>query len=387
MPEDLADELRVTNETPESIKARLIADTNAGIDPNDPAYADVVVGAFWDDLNGARVLEDDRIYDRMNEVVANAIPSSASGAFLDAWAQTLGLDRKDATAAAGQVTVTGADGTVVSDGTQVSTVQTDPDAPPLTFVTAQSGVIAGGSLTVDVTAVELGSAGNVPAHTVTLLNTPLGDGFAVTNALAITGGSDVETDEALQRRIVRKLSGAGGGGNQDDYVNWGLNYPGVGFVTVQANTPQTGHVTVSITDVNNDPMPTPSIAGLQQVLDPSSSSTQGAGAAPIGATVYVTTPTTKSVTVEAPGLILVPGYTLDGASGTFAVRGPIEASVARYVNALPAGADVVHNKVLAAIIDVVGVNDVPALTLDGAAGNVTISPTQVASLTTPITLS
>lgn len=384
---DLTDELRIANETPDSILERLIADTNAGIDPSDPAYADTVAGGIWDDLNRADALEFDRVYDRLNEVAAAAIPGLSFGAFLDAWAGSLGLDRKDAAPAGGEVTFTGDDGTVIPVGAQVSTEQTSPDEDPLTYTTSAGGTISGGEVTLAVAAVDPGSAGNVPANTLTILDTAIA-GVTVSNAAAITGGADVETDEALQKRIARKLASPPGPGNVDYYVNIALNKPGVEFVTVQANTPSLGHVTVVIRDVNNDPAPGALVDELQADLDPSGSASQGAGQATIGATVHVTTPTSLAVTVEAE-LVLAPGFTLDGAAGTRAVGLDVEASIARYVNRLPVGGDVLHNLVISAIVPVTGVVNVDETTLEinGVVGDLAVSSTQVASLTTPVTLS
>lgn len=380
---DLTDDLKVADESPESIKARLIADTNAGIDPADPAYADTAPGGFWDDVEGAGALEWDRLYDRMNGVAAAAIPASSYGAFLDSWAESLGLERKDAALAGGTVTLTGADGTIVPVGTQVSTAQTSEDAEPVEFQTTSGGTIGvSGELDLAVVAVDAGSEGNVPANTVTIMDSSVDATPA--NAAAMTGGADVETDEALRKRILRKLSGAGGGGNADDYVNWALNYPGVGYVTVQPNVPTIGHVTVLITDINNDPMPSHAIDGLQAQLDPSATATQGAGQAPVGATAHVDTPSSLAIDIDASGITLEPGYSLDGAAGTRDAGTPIRESLARYVNNLPVGGDVVRNKVVAAIVDVPGVVDFDetALALNGStSGNaVAVSATQVAHL-------
>jgi uncharacterized phage protein gp47/JayE len=156
---------------------------------------------------------------------------------------------------------------------------------------------------------------------------------------------------------------------------------------VQPNVPSLGHVTVVITDINNDPAPSLLVDALQADLDPSASATQGAGAATIGATVHVSTPASFAVTVEAE-VTLAAGYSLDGAAGTHAVRENVQASIARYVNGLPVGGDVLHNKVIEAIVSVLGVVDVNETTLElnGVVGNTSVSSTQVASLTTPITL-
>lgn len=375
---DLIDELMISRETPESIKARLLADTNAGVDPNDSSYADTIPGSFWDDLNGSATLEYDRVYDRLNEVVAAAIPGLSFGAFLDAWAATLGMERKAAAPAGGVVVFTGTNGTVIPAGARVSTAQTDEGSEPVEFTTLAGGTIAGGTVQLDVVAVLAGSAGNVPAATVTILDTEI-VGVTVSNPAAMTGGADVETDEALGKRVGRRLGGAANGGNADQYVDWALAYPGVGHATVQPNTPGLGQVLVMITDENNDPMPVAAINGLQAQLDPSATPTQGAGLAPIGATVDVDTPVTDPVIVVA-SIDLEPGYSLTGAAGTTNVRPAIEESLRRYINGLPVGGDVIRAKVIAAIVDVAGVIDVTALTLDGGAGNVVIAANAVAEM-------
>lgn len=385
---DLTDELRVTAETPDTIKARLLADTNAGVDPADPAYADTHPGSFWDDFNGAISLEHDRVYDRMNETVAAAIPATSSGEFLDAWAASLGLERKQAAFAGGKAQFTGDAGAQVPAGTQVSTEKVSEDAEPQAFQTIVAAVVGvGGTVAVDVKAVAAGSEGSVPANSVVILDSTVSGVESVTNPGAMTGGADVETDDALRQRILRKLAGSAGGGNGDDYVNWGLAYPGVGHVTVQPNTPTLGRVGVVITDVGNDPMPQHAIDGLQALLDPSDSATQGSGLAPVGARVTVSTPTSKAIAVAA-AITLEPGFSVDGAGGTKAVRPDVSDAVARYVNALPVGGDVIHSKVLAAIVNSLGVADIGSLALNGqAAGtSVAVGPSEVASLTLPLTL-
>lgn len=378
---DLIDSFPLVRETPESIRARMLADTNAGIDPSDPLYADVLPGSVWDDMARADALEFDRLYDRaINEVPAAAMPGLATGVWLDGWADVVDLQRKVATPATGVATFTGDDGTDVPTGTQVSTEAPTPDADPITFQVTTPGTISGGSIDLPIAAVDAGSAGNVAANAVTLMDSEVD--ATVTNAAAISGGSDVETDEQLQGRVTRKLKGTNGAGNQDYYLNIALNEPGVGFATIEPNTPSLGHVKVSITDSANHPFATTTVIdSLQAKLDPSGSAAQGAGLSTIGATVVVSTPTTTAVAVSAT-LVLATGYSIDGAGGTIALRDDITAAVARYFAELGVGDDVVHNKILAAIIDGEGVLNVSALTPADTA----IAADHLAVLTLPLTL-
>lgn len=386
MPDDITDLFPLATESPEAILGRMQADINAGIDPTDPLYADIVGGAVWDDLARADALEMDRVYDRMlTEVPSAALPAFATGTWLDQWASVVGLQRKAATHAGGVVTFTGPDGTIVSAGAQTSSEAPTPDAEPITFQTLTTGTITGGSYDADVQALDDGTIGNVPANAVTLLDTPL-DGVTVSNALRITGGSDVETDEALQARVLAKLRGTNGAGNIDYYINLALNYPGVGYATVEPNTPSIGHVTVVISDVDRQPAPTAMVNGLQAQLDPSGTAGQGAGLAAPGATVIVSTPATTAVAVVAT-IVPEPGYTLTGTGGTQPLTAVITAAVTRYFLGLEAGDDVIASKVSSAIVDVDGVADISALTLNGSAGNAAIAPDHIAVLTLPLTLS
>lgn len=386
---DLTTRLPLAIESPETIKARLLADVNAGLDPTDPNYLDTVPGSFWDDLMGAMGLELDRLYDRAhNEVPAAALPATAVSDWLDAWASAVGLVRLDETRAFGIVEFTADEGTPVPSGTQVSTVQTSADSDPTTFQVTTGGVVdVTGVLALAVEAITAGAAGNVAAFTVTVLGSSLQNPTTVENPEAITGGSDVETDEALSKRIQRKMSGTAAGGNQDFYINEALNEPGVGFVTVFAHTPDPGNVTLSITDVNNDPFAggSPVILSLKNRLDPSTDESQGAGEAPVGATVLITTPTATNITLVAE-VLLGGGYTLDGTGGTTALEDAITLAASRYIDNLPTGGDVVYNKVVAAIIDVVGVEDITTLTLNGTGATVVLDDSHVASLVKPLTL-
>lgn len=387
LPDDLTDIFPLLAETPESIIARMVAAANAGIDPTDPAYADIVPGSEWDDMSRSWMLEADRIYDRMlTELPAAALPATATGEWLDLWADAVGLTRKAATYASGAVRFTGPDGTDISTGTQVSTEAPTPDAEPATFQTTDPDTIASGTVDIPVTALDAGSIGNVAANSTTILDSTVIASVIVTNPQAITGGSDVETDEALQARVIKKLQGTNGAGNIDYYENLALNYPGVGFVTVQPNTPSIGHVTVMISDINGDPASTAMIDGLQEQLDPSSSSAQGAGVAPIGATVIVAAPAPLAIAVAAT-VVPEPGYSIDGSGGTTDLTPSLTAAVLRYGTILGVGDDVIHNKVLAALIDVLGVADISALTLNTSTTDVAVDATHTASFTVPLTLS
>lgn len=386
------DLLVLGREDVESILARMVRDVVVGLDPADPSYPDVIGGTFLHDFYGTVSLELDRVYDRIDvEMPQTALPHLTYGEWLDAWAEVLnlgdgqgGVGRKDEVRSTGSIEFTisaTAPGPVtIPAGTQVSTEAATDDDEETFFGTLEELTLAAGATgQVGIEALEAGVDGNVPANSLTVLQSGVGHVAVVRNPAATANGADVESDEALQRRVLGRLGGGGGPGNVADYENWALEEPGVGFVTVHRNWNGPGTVRVVITDPANDPSGQPVIDRLQQRLDPPDGTP---GDAPIGAEVTVATPASKLVTVNAGGLLHDPGYSLDGAAGTRATRPELEAALRRYVDQRPPGEDVVHNRVIAAIVGVPGVRDLDeaALLLNGVAGDVVVGPLEVAAI-------
>jgi uncharacterized phage protein gp47/JayE len=349
----------------------MTANANLGVDPTSPAFLDAVLGSILGDLEGPAALELDRFYDFAEVVVRAVIPSTSFGGFLDDWAESLKLARRDQAFAGGTVTFTGLAGAVVATGQQVATT-TGPDGEPITFQVDGGGVIGvSGTLDLAVTAIAAGSAGNVQAGTVSVPQPAITDVVAVTNAVAMTGGADVEDDEVLRDRVVEALGGDVGSGTSSDYQRMLKERPGVGFVVVRPVARGPGTVDAYITDLDNNPMPAGAVAAAQADLDPVTG--QGLGRAPIGHDALVLTPAAFAVAVTAV-IAHKTGYTLDGTAGTRATRANVVAAIGRYVNGLQTGDDVVRNKVVAAIVGVAGVANVA--TSGGGALQINASTTE-----------
>ena len=237
--------------------------------------------------------------------------------------------------------------------------------------------------TVGIEAAEAGSAGNVAAQAISQLVTPIEGIASVSNAEATSGGADVETDELLSERVVLEFSTRPGAGTVNDYERWARGYAPIGYATVTPLWAGPGTVRLMVTDQSNSPVAVSVVAGLQNLLDPTPG--MGMGQAPIGAIVTVATPSTLAVTPVAT-LTLLAGYSLDGTSGTIAVRSNIESAIKGYIDKLPPGDDVIWHNVRAQFFKVPGVLDVPSLTLNGTSANLTIGATEVARTGT-VTLS
>lgn len=419
----LADFIPLVQDSVADIRLRMDANVNAGLDPADPAWVDTTEGTFYWDMTQVFALELERLSDLLGtDVLASWHPMSAWGGYLELHGELMDVPRLDAAKATGVVTFTGDVAATISTGTEIAAESADPDADPVVFRTlAPAAVGIGGTVDVAIEAAVAGAAGNVPTGSITLIQSPVANVTAVVNALATTGGSEVETDEEYRPRVVAKYRAAQGAGTAADYERWARLHPEVRYVTVVPLVAGPGTVGVIVTDDGNDPVSQTVIDEIQNDLDPpvttqlnggetlptgtidvdsterfSPTGTlifpgnvivtytgktpttftgatggtgvfpdntiirgqgQGKGRAPIGAVVFVSSPTALNIAVEAT-LTLESGYTTDGAGGTIAVRDEIEEALSAYLDTLKPGEDVVLNHVISRFFAVEGVFDV-----------------------------
>ncbi len=131
-------------------------------------------------------------------------PSAAEGIALDHLANILGISRKAATSTIAKVTLTGVAGTVVPAGAQYST-----DTAVLFLQDSEATIGDDGTVTdVAVTALLPGAT---PAAATTIKNIAISiSGLSsVTNPVAATTGTDVESDAELRLRMVDSSSVTG----------------------------------------------------------------------------------------------------------------------------------------------------------------------------------
>lgn len=164
---DLLDFIPLYQEDASTVRARLDADVNAGLDLDDPRWVDTREGTFYYDITQVVLLELVRLWDALSvEVPAAAFVAYAWGPYLDAHAELFGLVRKDATSADGFVTVTGTPGTVLAAGSVFGTETVTDDADPIEFVTDVGGTLSAGvAVPTALTAVASSTGGTLPAGT------------------------------------------------------------------------------------------------------------------------------------------------------------------------------------------------------------------------------
>lgn len=237
----------------------------------------------------------------------------------------------------------------------------------------------GDRITLPVEAAEAGVAFNANAGEITVQLSEIG-ATSIVNREAIVGGTDAQTDEGLLARLLARFEGIGPG-NVRAYKFWAGSYPGVGRVVVVPlwDGPNTVLI-IALTDTG-DPVSSDVVEGLQTFLDPVAGKSEGQS--PIGHEVTVTT--AEAVTIDVAAEVeFEPGYSLDGAAGTVAMRDDIEAAVKDYIESAEPGGEEVREKVSARIVSFTGLHDVAGVKLNGAAENVPLEsePAQVGELGT-----
>lgn len=166
--------------------------------------ADIYLGA--DSQDGQMVATFAKAISDCNDAClaayANMSPATAVGEGLSAVVKINGIERKPATNSQVVVTLTGAVGTIITDG-QVGDSQGVVWNLPATVT-----IPVGGTINVTALAKDTGPITAEPS-TLTRRLTPVTGWYTCNNAAAATPGQDVETDAALRRRQTQSVALAG----------------------------------------------------------------------------------------------------------------------------------------------------------------------------------
>lgn len=298
----------------------------------------------------AAVLEG--VYAHQAWVLRQAFPDLADADFLEKMANQRGIRRRAPVGAAGTVRFTGSEGINIPVGQQVFTA-----AGNYYTVTEALLIGAGGTVDVPASAVVPGAGGNLAGTSAATVSEPAAGIEPTCTVLTMTGGTDLETDEALLERLLLRLSEEAQGGNAADYRRWALEVSGVDRVYVFDARRGAGTVDVVPMPVSGLPS-SPMLAAVQEIID----ARRPVGMRPtLGVVAQLPTAVTVSIAAE---LSLAAGYTLE------AVQAQVESSIDSVFSALGPGQALVRNQLVSAVMAVPGVTDV---TLYAPSGNVTSS--------------
>lgn len=267
-----------------------------------------------------------------------------------------GLERKAATFAHGSLTVTGTgtveQGTLFESGGGVQYYATET-------------VAIEGEGTVPVTCTVDGTAGNLPAHSVTQMPVAVQGIASCDNPEPIGGGYAEESDSEYYARYLVILRTPATSGNVYHYVQWALEVAGVGHVKVFPRVQGVNTVDVVIADNAGQPASPALVKSVQDYIDPDSEGA-GRGQAPIGAQCFVSAATAKKITLAAT---VSKSDTADEESVTAAIK----SAVADYLaSTVFAQSYVSYGQIAAAILSAEGVVDFEGLAVGGGTSNIAV---------------
>jgi len=344
------------DKTKQAILQQMLDATPAGIDKREGSIT-------WDMLSPAAV-QMAQAYIELDNVLELVFAETSNGEFLEMRTAELGVERKPALRAVGQLKFTGPVGTFIPVGTRASTTSIEP----VLFETTQNGTIGpDGFVIVNARAVEGGVQGNISAGAVTVVVGNLAGIVNVINEDSFNGGVDRESDEELLARYYQRVRQPGTSGNKNHYLQWAKEVPGIS--DAQVYPLWDGPLTVKVIVIDgNKRAPTPEL--LQDVTDYIEEQR------PIGAIVTVEGAEEVPIDISVD-VALASDTTLQQ------VKEDIENAVREYLAALAFTDPLVRiTRIASIILDIPRIVDYQNLTMNNDTVNLEVQPGQVAVLGT-----
>lgn len=204
------------------------------------------------------------LYGFLEWAAKQAIIDTAEKEYLERWAAIWKVFRKSADYSTGAVSLTGVVGSTVVAGTILQRQDS------VQYRALSDGVFTGSTLQVTVVAVESGVAGDAPAGTGLFLLSPVAGVQSTAVASSdLDGGLDIESDEQLLSRLLKRIRQPPHGGAASDYELWALEVPGVTRVWPYPLQMGAGTVTVLfVCDGEANIVPAPAkVAEVQAYID------------------------------------------------------------------------------------------------------------------------
>lgn len=308
----------------------------------------------------------------MANTVLNTFTQTASGEYLDYRAEERGLTREPATFAEVLVKITDENGKpmVASIGDRFASIGVEPIYYTLTNLSNISGQATLRSET-------SGEVGNSYIGQLLPISAISGFGNATITELTIPA-RDRETDDDLRNRLLTSNEVIEFGGNVADYIKFIVDMEDI--AAVQIYPTWNGGGTVKAVILNNQFL-APSQTLIDQVksaVDPSDSTGNGYGIAPIGHTVTVIAPTLRTINVSV---------VIDTTSTVTVedVRQKVEQTIADYFNTVretwgKIGADnrtytvtMYRSQIIVALLKIDGVTNATDVKYDGSDADLTLT--------------
>ncbi|HIT31690.1 MAG TPA: baseplate J/gp47 family protein [Candidatus Enterenecus stercoripullorum] len=344
------------NETPETIKTRILERMSTELQTRE--------GSYTNDMVSPMSFEIWRWCMTMDELITAFYVDENSGKYLDDHATLLGLARKVGTRAYATIHFTGRDGTIVPAGT-VFLAPTGLEYSLVYDVTLADGEGEG-----YLQAGAVGDAYNAEAGEITQILRNI-SGLTSWNNEAAQGGTDPESDADLFARIDRRRKDPGTSGNEAHYREWALECDGVGACKVTKLWNGPGTVRVLLAGYDRQPVDEDVVQACYDYIEEYRR--------PIGADVTVVSATGTAINIAAK-LVLKNGAALPDVKTMFAVKLDtyLQELASEYFQASATYPyTLYYNRIAALLMAVEGVQDYSTLLVNGGTSNITIGETAV----------
>lgn len=335
-----------SNQTYEAIKQRIFDNINIDIDKREGSFLSNMVSPLSEELAKA--------YINMSDILSLGFIEDTFDTYLDKRVSEFGVYRKQGSKAIGEIKVEGKEGAIITNGTLIKandlyfTVLNDIELPTDNILYVEAN--------------EVGYKYNLLANTEFELVEKNDKVTSLINETDFKNGIDIESDEDLRKRFIKVVNNPSTSGNKAHYEEWALEVNGVSRAIVYPLW--NGNGTVKVMVVGNDNKPV--LEDVRKNVEDHITENM-----PIGCQLTVTTPTNLDTTIVAT-IELKEGYEIEE------VKQEFEAKINEYLKSVTN--EFTYSKVYGLLANIIGIEDIGTLTINGGNSNITISEDKIINI-------
>ena len=335
-----------SNQTYEAIKQRIFDNINIDIDKREGSFLSNMVSPLSEELAKA--------YINMSDILSLGFIEDTFDTYLDKRVSEFGVYRKQGSKAIGEIKVEGKEGAIITNGTLIKandlyfTVLNDTELPTDNILYVEAN--------------EVGYKYNLLANTEFELVEKNDKVTSLINETDFKNGIDNESDEDLRKRFIKVVNNPSTSGNKAHYEEWALEVNGVSRAIVYPLW--NGNGTVKVMVVGNDNKPV--LEDVRKNVEDHITENM-----PIGCQLTVTTPTNLDATIVAT-IELKEGYEIEE------VKQEFEAKINEYLKSVTN--EFTYSKVYGLLANIIGIEDIGTLTINGGNSNITISEDKIINI-------
>lgn len=335
-----------SNQTYEAIKQRIFDNINIDIDKREGSFLSNMVSPLSEELAKA--------YINMSDILSLGFIEDTFDTYLDKRVSEFGVYRKQGSKAIGEIKVEGKEGAIITNGTLIKandlyfTVLNDIELPTDNILYVEAN--------------EVGYKYNLLANTEFELVEKNDKVTSLINETDFKNGIDIESDEDLRKRFIKVVNNPSASGNKNHYEEWALEVNGVSRAIVYPLWNGNGTVKVMVVGNGNKPV----LEDVRKNVEDHITENM-----PIGCQLTVTTPTNLDATIVAT-IELKEGYEMEE------VKQEFEAKINEYLKSVTN--EFTYSKVYGLLANIIGIEDIGTLTINGGNSNITISEDKIINI-------